>query len=251
VREAVLYQFALCPFCSKVRAGLELKGIPFRTVEVNPRTKVELPPLPDGAPRKVPVLTLDDTIVYDSTTILRFLDQAYPETVRFRPEDAAQAKQADEIEEWVDAELIRALPTVLYGTWREAAQAAGVVAKSGNFSGMQNLGVKLGGSVIMHMVAKRLLKKSGRSDGHAWVHENLDRIDGFLATQPFVCGSTLTVADVAIFGALSCVEAFPIFESIAARPRIARWLARMAEHKHAAQRERASARRDMRPHVEA
>jgi len=58
LQEAVLYQFSLCPFCSKVRAGLELKGIPYRLVEVNPRSKAELPTLPDNAPRKVPVLTV-------------------------------------------------------------------------------------------------------------------------------------------------------------------------------------------------
>ena len=63
VQEAVLYQFSLCPFCSKVRAGLELKGIPYRMVEVNPRSKAELPALPENAPRKVPVLVVGERVV--------------------------------------------------------------------------------------------------------------------------------------------------------------------------------------------
>lgn len=66
-----LYQFELCPFCHKVRAGLELKGIPFRKVEVNPMTKKELPALSADVPRKVPVLqTGGDTVADDSHSCL-------------------------------------------------------------------------------------------------------------------------------------------------------------------------------------
>ena len=32
-----LYQFTLCPFCNKVRAGLDLKGVEYDMVEVSPR----------------------------------------------------------------------------------------------------------------------------------------------------------------------------------------------------------------------
>ena len=234
MQEAILYQFALCPFCSKVRAGLTLKGIPYRVVEVNPRTKAELPQLPEGTPRKVPVLSVADQVVHDSTTILHFLDTAYPESVRFRPEDPALRERADEIEEWVDAELIRALPTVLYGTLREAGRAAAVVARSSNYGVTQGLGVKLGGPLIMHLVAKRILKKAGRRDGHAWVNECLDQIERWLGDAPFVCGARMTIADVAIQGALSCVEEFPVYASVEARPRLRSWLARMAEQRRAA-----------------
>lgn len=233
--EPVLYQFSLCPFCSKVRAGLELKGIRYRTVEVHPRTKAELPPLPAEAPRKVPVLVVGEQVVYDSTTILRFLDDAFPETLRFRPEANALRTRADEIEEWVDAELIRAVPTVLYGTLRDAARAASVVAKSSKLGAAQGLGVKVGGPLIMHMVARRLLKKSGHKDGRTWVSGCLDRIEGWLGDEPFVCGATLTIADVAILGAFECVQEFPIHESIVARPRLRAWLARMAERKQPGQ----------------
>lgn len=227
MQEATLYQFALCPFCSKVRAGLELKGIPYRVVEVNPRTKAELPQLPEGAPRKVPVLAVGDQVVYDSTAILRFLDPAYPGTLRFRPEDPALQERSDEIVAWVDEELIRALPTVLYGSLREAARAAKAVAKSGNFGRAGGLGVQLGGSLVMHLVAKRILKKAGRTDAHGWVRESLDQIERWLGDGPYVCGATLTTADVAIRGAFLCVQDFPIYASIEARPALRAWLARM------------------------
>ncbi len=44
-----LYQFALCPFSHKVKAAMEVKGIPYTEVEVNPMTKKELPPMPESA----------------------------------------------------------------------------------------------------------------------------------------------------------------------------------------------------------
>lgn len=234
LQEAVLYQFALCPFCSKVRMGLALKGIPYRVVEVNPRSKAELPELPAGAPRKVPVLVVGSDVVHDSTEILRFLDQAYPETAPFLPASSAARARADEIEDWVDLELIPALPTVLYGTWREAARAAALMAKSTEFGIGKGLGVKLAGPLVMHMVAKRLLKKAGRTDAHGWVRECLDKIETWLADGPFVAGRELTIADAAVAGALDCVKDFPIYQSVEARPRLRSWLLRIEERVQAA-----------------
>ncbi len=224
---ATLYQFALCPFCNKVRAGLQLKGIPFEEVEVSPRSKVELPSLPDGAPRKVPVLQVGDTAVWDSTRILSFLDEAFPETIRFTPTAEATRSRSDAMERWVDDELIQSLPPVLYGTWREATKASKVIAERSRFGAGEGLAVKLGGPLIMHAVAKRILKRNGRTDAHAWVHENLDYFERELGERDFVCGDTLSVADVAMHGALTCISPFPIFENVQSRSRLNAWFERV------------------------
>ena len=57
------------PYCHKVKAGLEAKGIPYQKVDVNPMNKKELPPgLPEDAPKKVPVVKFPDgEVVFDST----------------------------------------------------------------------------------------------------------------------------------------------------------------------------------------
>ena len=36
-----LYQFELCPYCHKVKAGLDLKRISYEKIEVNPMNKKE------------------------------------------------------------------------------------------------------------------------------------------------------------------------------------------------------------------
>jgi len=229
-----LYQFALCPFCNKVRAGLQLKGVPFDEVEVSPRSKVELPSLPEGAPRKVPVLEVGSTVLWDSTRILSQLDEAFPDTLRFTPADEAMRLRADTIEQWVDDEFIESLPPVLYGTWREATKASKVIAKHSRFGTGEGLAVKFGGPLIMHAVAKRILKRNGRTDAHAWVRENLDYFEQELGERDFVCGDTLTVADVAMHGALTCISPFPIFENVESRPRLHAWFERVEAMKKSA-----------------
>jgi glutathione S-transferase len=226
--QATLYQFELCPFCHKVKAGLDLKGIAAQRVEVNPMNKKELPELPEGAPKKVPVIEVDGRIIYDSTDILMFLDEARPDVQPFMPTDEAARAKAVKIEQWVDDELTFSLPTVIYGTWGEAAKAAQVTARTSNFGFVQNIAVRAGGSLIMHQVCKKILKKRGKTDGHAWMAENLDQIETWL-DDDYLAGSAVSLADVAVHGALTCVKEFPVFETIMSRPKLATWYNRMAD----------------------
>ena len=204
-----LYQFTLCPFCNKVRAGLDLKGVEYDMVEVSPRTKVELPELPEEAPRKVPVLRIGDQVLYDSTDILMALDDFFPSGPRLLPTDESIKADAEKVEAWVDEEFIRALPTVIYGSWANAARAARTIGRASKFGFFQGMGVKIGGPAIMRLVAGRLLKKAGRSDGRAWIEECLNQFETWLGDHPFVCGDTMTIADVAMLGGVTCAEEFP------------------------------------------
>ena len=129
-----LYQFQLCPFCHKVRAALELKGVPYSKVEVAPGNKKELPPLPEEAPRKVPVLKVNDEIIWDSTDILLEIDRLVPDGLSLTSAESEQSdKEIEAFEEWVDRELMPALPTVIYDTWANAFRAAQITARESNF----------------------------------------------------------------------------------------------------------------------
>ena len=228
-----LYQFTLCPFCNKVRAALDLKGVDYERVEVSPRTKVELPELPEEAPRKVPVLRIDERVLYDSTDILMALDTFFPNEPRLVPADEEARARAESIEAWVDEQFIRALPTVIYGSWANAARAAKTIGRAGKFSAFQGIGVKLGGPVIMRLIAGRILKKVGRSDGRAWIAECLDQFETWLGDNDYVGGDTMTLADVAMLGGITCVEEFPIHRDILSRDRIAAWHQRMHQMRQA------------------
>lgn len=224
--DLTLYQFELCPYCHKVRAGLELKGLAFRKIEVNPMTKKELPALPEGSPKKVPVLRAGGEVVADSTEILRYLDVVGGK-LHFTPTDPQEREASDAIEQWVDDEFTYALPTVIYGKWAEALKAAQITARTSNFGLLQNLGVRAGGSLIMHQVSKRLLKKRGKTDAHAWVRENVDKIEAWLGDKDYLVGDALSMGDVAVHGAMSCVRQFPVFEEMMARPKVRAWFYRV------------------------
>ena len=224
-----LYQFELCPFCHKVKAALEVKGLPYDKVEVNPMGKKELPDLPEDAPRKVPVVNFNGEIIFDSTDILQALDSRYPQTPALIPSDEDARKRSDEVETWVDDSFAQALPTVIYGTWGEAIKAAQVTARTSNFGFVQNISVRAGGSLIMHQISKRILKRNGKKagEGRAWVHEETDRFEAWLGDNDFIGGDMCSLGDVSMHGALSCVQDFPIFGQLMERSGLRAWYDRV------------------------
>jgi glutathione S-transferase len=224
-----LYQFELCPFCHKTKAAMDLKHLPYRKVEVNPYSKKELPELPEGTPRKVPVVQFEGDTVQDSTDILAFLEERFNDSQTLLPEDPTTRQRAQEIEDWVDTDLTQVLPTVIYGTWGEAAKAAQVTAKTSNFGPLANVMVRAGGSLIMHQIAKRIVKKRGGGNPHEMLSAELDRLEGWLGENDFVCGDSISLGDAAAHGALTCIKEFPAFARITERPRLAAWYDRVAD----------------------
>ncbi len=226
---ATLYQFELCPFCHKVRAALEAKGIAYKTVEVNPMTKKELPELDSNERRKVPVLAIGDELIADSTAILEHLEALEP---GLTPEGEGKEK-SDMIEQWVDDDLAQVLPAVIYGKWRDAARAARVVARTSNFGFIQNAVVRGGGSLIMHQVAKKIAARRGGGDPTEMLNIEIDRFEDWLGEQDFVCGDKASVGDIAAQGCLTCIQDFPAFDKIMERPRVAAWYGRVQDLREA------------------
>ena len=149
--ELKLYQFELCPYCHKVKAGLDLKGISYEKIEVNPMNKKEMAHIEaaENGKKKVPVIEYGDTIKRESSDILRWLDEVEPGGIQLNAEEESVRTRAEAINDWVDNDLTQILPTVLYGTWGQAIKAARLTAKTSNFSAFDNFKVSLFGSVIM------------------------------------------------------------------------------------------------------
>lgn len=225
-----LYQFELCPYCHKVKAGLELRRIPHTRVEVNPLNKREIANFPSTAEgrKKVPIVTLGDDVRQESSQILRWLDDVAGPGPKLVPSDDAALKRAAEIDAWVDADLIQILPTVLYGTWKESVHAARLTAKTSNFSRFDNVRVAMFGSVVMKLIAKRILKRRGEGKTAPELFEGqLDQLETYLGEQPFLGGDAPSFADASAHGALTCVSEFPAFDRVRARPRIVAWFERV------------------------
>ena len=104
MQSITLYQFELCPFCNKARAGLDLRGLGYSPIEVNPMNKRELAHVePDeNGRKKVPIIQVGDVIVRDSAAILRWAEDRGGNGVRLLRATQAQQDQIDTIETWVD-----------------------------------------------------------------------------------------------------------------------------------------------------
>ena len=229
--DITLYQFELCPFCNKARAGLELLGLTYRCVEVNPMNKREIAHVePDGdGKKKVPIVERDGELVRESSVILRWADALSNGPHSLLRQDPHEQEQINEIEKWVDDYLMAVLPAVLYGTWSQAIKAARLTAKSGNFSALDNLKVSLFGSFVMKMIAKRTLAKMGKDKTAETLYaEGLDHLESLL-TGPYLVGEQPSLADACVHGALSCVKEFPAFNTALERPLIRSWYERVSQ----------------------
>ena len=92
-----LYSGPLSLFTAKVRVALDEKGLSYERVEVGwSRERRYLPHHPDvvalNPKREVPVLVDADLVVYDSTLILEYLEDRYPEPALYPAAPAARAR---------------------------------------------------------------------------------------------------------------------------------------------------------------
>jgi glutathione S-transferase len=89
--EIILHNYPQSPVAEKVRVGLGIKGLAWRSVEI-PR----IPPKPDlipltGGYRRTPVMQIGADIYCDSMCILRELDRRHPSPAFYAPGHAGRA----------------------------------------------------------------------------------------------------------------------------------------------------------------
>ena len=101
--QLVLHQYEVSPFAAKVRRALRYKGIPFevRNYRVVDAKLIRRTVSQSG---KTPVLEHNGELIVDSTSILRYLDQHFPERPVI-PADARDRALAHVIEDWADESL--------------------------------------------------------------------------------------------------------------------------------------------------
>lgn len=111
--EIILHHYPQSPVAEKVRVGLGLKGLPWRSVEI-PR----IPPKPDLMPltggfRRTPVMQIGADIYCDSQCILREIDRRYPEPT-FYPGGGYGMPWA--LSRWTDITLFDLVVSVILGS---------------------------------------------------------------------------------------------------------------------------------------
>jgi glutathione S-transferase len=193
-----LYTTALSPFSAKVRAALYEKGVAFEATELawKPTGFLAKPPamLAINPRGEVPVLVDGELGLYDSTVILEYLEDRYPQPPLAPREPAARAvcrqleDLGDELTGGASAQLVDEL-------WRKPADEARDAA---------------------------LIK-----EGHEGMQRAYARLEQQLGREQWLCGA-FSVADISCYVPVS-FAGFVGHGPDDTHPRVRDWLARAGE----------------------
>jgi glutathione S-transferase len=114
-------QFA-SPYAMSVFVALREKGLPFEisTVDLGKRANHESAYVSRSLTQRVPTLEHGDFALSESSAIVEYLDEAFPET-RVFPEDRLLRARARQVQAWLRSDLLpirqeRSTEVVFYGT---------------------------------------------------------------------------------------------------------------------------------------
>jgi glutathione S-transferase len=223
-----LFGSRLSPFVEKVARGLQLKHIEFALIDVkspmdfkrwNPQTG------------KMPVLEVDGERVFDSTAILRRLDELVPEPSLHASDPATYARQRF-IEDWSDESLYWYVMGCRWTDVNAEASAAQVVdtiplpafAKPLiRIITRRQIGGQATAQGLVRLPFEHLLDELGR---------RLDELLVFLGDRPFFFSDSPSVADLAIFGQLRALQSGPTPQGarlVDERPALVQYVRRVDE----------------------
>ncbi len=98
-----LYQFPISHYCEKARWALEYKNIKYKKVNLLPGLHIKKAKRLTTKPF-LPILVHDKKIIYESSEIINYLDQTFPENP-LTPQDEKLKREALEWEHFADEKL--------------------------------------------------------------------------------------------------------------------------------------------------
>ena len=222
--KATLYGTRLSPFVEKCARALELKGIEFELVP--PKGPQDLKKW-NPATGKMPVLALDGERIYDSSRILRRLDELVPEPALFSADPAIAHRQSF-FEDWSDESLYWYSMAFRWAPENEKATVAQVSAL------LPTLLRPLAGLIL-----PRLIGGAARAQGLARepiavlideLGRRFDEVLALLEDKPFLFADKVSGADLAIFAQIETMKSGPTpqcTELVNERPALVAYLERV------------------------
>lgn len=206
------------PFSEKVAAALALKGLPFeRVVSDDPEDIKRWSPIS----RTLPVLEIDGRRKSDSTAIVEWLDEVYPEPPLYA-RDPKVALAQRHLAEWSDSSF-----AWYWNRWRaarypqpgdDAPLDASLISRL-----MGQVGRKLGRAPVSAADARELVIVKELED-------RFGDLVGFLRDRPYFYADEPSIADASVFAMLRVLQGGAIphcREAIAERPTLVAYIDRM------------------------
>ncbi len=215
-----LYQYTACPFCSKVAAFLNYKGVDYEAVEVHPLNKKEI--AFSGEYKKVPIYVNTEGVQFnESTDIMKHIDETSAGDKVFQ--------NTEEEKKWLDwsEDYVQGLPTVIYDKFGNSLQAFNYITKVGNFNWFQKRMIKWSGAVIMTLVSKKIAEKRNISSPIDFLKSKVQEWADGLNGKDFNGGSKPNAADIAVYGISRIVSQLKAGEFFKENQIFHAWMKRM------------------------
>jgi glutathione S-transferase len=225
----ILSQFAVSPFCDKIRRVLRYKQLRFTIYEW---PLAEVPLIREKNPAgKLPMLDIDGTLIPDSTNIALEVERRFP-TPALLPADALPRAQVLILEDWADESLYFYEMTTRFGEQDFAANVGKLVAGAPPEM-LDAIGPMLREGFKATTGAQGIGRKSPQQ-----LADDVDRlfgaIDDLQRVTGFVVGNGLSLADVAICVQAECIGDSTIGKrALQARPALIEYFKRIDTLTHA------------------
>jgi len=226
--QVTIYGSRLSPFVEKVIRGVQRKGLTWELIEPKSPTDLEKWNPQTG---KMPVVDFAGERLFDSTFILRKLDERVPQPALVSDDPVTAAHQR-QIEDWADEALYWYVMAFRW-TPKNAAATAGRMLGSMKVPGFLRpllaplLRRRIGGQLHAQGLARLPEPVLAREFG-----EKLDDLLRMLGERPFFHADEPSVADLAVYGQLKNAddELSPeTREAIRRRPRVVEYMKRVEQ----------------------
>ena len=219
--QILYYDWPHSPFCMKVRAILDYKGVEFRSV---PALQNVATIRRKGGLGKVPALDINGELIVDSTDIAYALDARFPDPPLL-PDDPRQRGLAHALEDWADESLYF---IGLYYRWYEAQgrkPIAGVFRQASPLLGA--IAYRFYLRLVLDQVRKQGTLRKSPEHVRRDLERHLDAIEAMLAPGPYLLGDKPYLCDFALWGQLNYIDRTPVGgEAIKGRAAIGAFLGR-------------------------
>lgn len=196
-----LYQFPISHYCEKVRWALAYKKLEYRTVNLLPGLHMARVTKLTGS-SSVPALIHDGKVIKNSSDIIDYLDEHFPESP-LTPADQALRQEAIEWEKFADEQIGMMVRAVCYHVLLDhPAMLMPLFTAGGPWYGrfvMPVIYSKLSNTMRSKMklnqrTSQIALKQLGRA---------IDKLDAHLQNKEFLVGDRFTRADLAVASLLA------------------------------------------------
>ena len=190
-----LYQFPISHYCEKIRWALDYKDLDYKTINLLPglhiKTTKNL-----AQYSSVPVLTDGDVVLQNSSKIITYLDETYPNK-NLTPTDEIIRLEALEWEKYVDAELGVHVRVCCYHILLEHPKIViPFFAHKGSWYG--SLMMKLGFSKLKFKMRQMMnINEETFAQSKVQIHLAVDKLYDQLQNQEFLAGGEFSRADLA------------------------------------------------------